>query len=132
MTTFNADLALEPPRSPRFGGLIARKATFTVPAGFLQASDDVAWLTIPKDAQLFDMLVTKDATGTATLDVGDAADDDRYFSAVAAAATFARASLAAGLNFQFTANTLLTSVFNTANPTAGAVITLRCAYVLSP
>ena len=132
MTTFNADIALEPPRTPRFGGLIARKATFTVPTGFLQASDDIRFLNVPRGAQLVDMLVTKDATGTATLNIGDAGDADRYFAAVAAGATFARAALATGLNFQFTADTPLTGAFLVANPTAGAVITLRCSYLLTP
>jgi len=130
MATFQSDIANDPPRTPRYGSLIARKATFTVPAGFTQAEDDIDLFTIPKGAQIVDMTVTQSGTGR-TADVGDAADDDRFIAA-AADNVMTRISLAAGINFQFTADTVLKAVFNTGNPTATGVVTVRCSYLLSP
>lgn len=130
MATFKSDIAGEPARTPRFGGTISRKATFTVPAGFTQASDDIDFFTIPKGAQLIDMMVTQDTTGR-TVDVGDAVDDDRFVAAAADNA-LTRAALAAGLNFQFTADTVIKGVFNVGNPTAAGVVTVRASYILTP
>ena len=85
---------------------------------------------MPKGAQLIDMTATVGATGaSASLDVGDAADDDRFIAAAAQNAT-TRITLQAGLNFQFANDTIIKGVFNAA-PAAGEVITVRASYVLT-
>jgi len=129
MATFNADIANTPPRAPRFGGLISRVATLTF-SSFTQATDDIAFLTIPKGATLVDMTVTTDTVGQ-TVDVGSGADDDRFIAA-AADDTLTRISLVAGIDFTFTADTVITGVVNTGDPTDDGVVVLRVSYVLTP
>ena len=129
MATVYADIGRTPPRAPRFGGLIARKATITF-AGFTQASDDITFLTIPKNAVLVDMTVTTDTVGQ-TVDIGDAVNDDVFIVAATDDAT-TRISLVAGLDFVFTADTEIKGVVNTGDPTDDGVVTLRVSYVLTP
>lgn len=129
MATFYADIGQSPPRAPRFGGLISRVATLTF-SSFTQATDDISFMTIPKGATLVDMTVTTDTVGQ-TVDIGDAVDDDRFVAA-AADDTLTRISLVAGLNFAFTADTVIKGVVNTGDPTDDGVVTLRVAYVLTP
>lgn len=129
MATFYADIGTSPPRAPRFGGLISRVATFTF-SGFTQATDDIVFLTIPKGASLVDMHETSDTVGQ-TVDIGSGADDDRFIAAAADNA-LTRISLIAGINFAFTADTPITGVVNTGDPTDDGVVVLRVSYVLTP
>lgn len=129
MATFNADIANTPPRAPRFGGLISRVATLTF-SGFTQATDDIAFLTIPKGATLVDMTTTSDTVGR-TIEIGDAVDDNRFFVAAADDA-LTRISLIAGINFAFTADTVITGTVNVGDPTDDGVVVLRVSYVLTP
>lgn len=129
MATFLSDIANTPARAPRFGGLIARLATFVVPTGMVLA-DDADLLTFPKGSVLFDMLATTDTIGQ-TSDIGDAVDDDRFIAAAADNA-LTRISLPAGANFVFAADTVIKLKFNTGNPTAAGIVKVRVSYLLTP
>lgn len=130
MTTFNSDIANTPARTPRFGGVIGRKATFTVPTGMVLA-DDANMFTIPAGAVLLDMWATNDGGGQ-TADVGTAADDNFYLTAVADDDTADRVAAGAVLNAAVTEDTIVKVVFNTGNPTADGVVTVAATYMLTP
>ena len=131
MTTFKSNIADTSARAPRYGSSISRVATVAL-SGFLQATDDIAFFTIPKGATLVDMIVTLEAAGAGrTIGVGDAGDGNRYFLA-AVTDEVTRITLIPGLNFVFTEETMITGIINIASPLAGSVATLRASYVLTP
>jgi hypothetical protein len=129
MATFSSDIGGEPARAPRFGGTISRVATFTVPSGVTTA-DDVDMFTIPAGATLVDMWATNVGSGTATVDIGTADNDDQFIAAAARNTTVTRISLASGINTDLSTETLVKAVFN-ANPDAGNVVTVGASYVLT-
>ena len=131
MATFYADTGNTPARAPRFGGTITRVATFVVPTGFLQASDDAVMYKHPAGAKLVSMSCINNGTGQ-TVDVGDDGDDNRFLNAVADNDTAELADGGAGLNFDFATETEVKVVFNTADPTPGGVVTVRASSVLTP
>lgn len=131
MATYDADTGNTPPRAPRFGGTITRVGTFTVPTGFLQASDFMRFFTIPKGASLVAFNVVNNGTGQ-TADIGFQSDDDLFAQAVPDNDTVTPITSGAGINFAFTADTEILGVFNTADPTPGGVVTVRASYVLTP
>lgn len=131
MTTFKSNIADTSARAPRYGSSISRVATLTL-SGFLQASDDIEFFVIPKGATLVDMIVTIEAAGAGrTLGVGDAGDPNRYFLA-AVTDEVTRITLIPGLNFVFTEETMITGIFNIADPLDGTAVLLRASYVLTP
>ena len=94
MANFLSDIANEPARAPRFGGVIARRAKIQLPTGFT-AGDTLQMFTLPKGAVVLDGVVFLDDPGTTlTIDVGYlggtingvAQDPDAYGAALAASA----------------------------------------------
>lgn len=141
MATFNANIGAEPARAPRFGGLIARRAKFTVPAGAV-AGDIVNFCQLPKGAVVMYGAVTNEAANTTVFDVGFGGglidgvpeDPNAYLSASIAAAGRAEFDELAGLldTDALDAERPLIGTFTTGNPTASAIIICTVAYLLSP
>lgn len=70
MANFFSDIGQEPARAPRFGGVIARRAKFTQPAGIV-ATDTLTLCQLPKGAVIVrGSMRNDDLGGTVTVDIG--------------------------------------------------------------
>lgn len=129
MTTFYANTANTPPRAPRYGGVIGRAAGFVVPTGFVQATDEIIWTTIPQGATIMDMSMVNKSTGR-TVDVGLEGQPDRFFSAVPDDDTLVRLVNGTNINVALVENTVVKSTFNVGDPNPGGIMTFRVFYIL--
>jgi len=131
MTIFNSTTALTPPRTPRFGSVIGRIGGFVVPAGFLQASDEVAVFIIPAGAIIMDMSLVNKSTGQ-TLNAGIDGSPTLFFTAVPDDDTLIRLQDGIDINVPFAEDTMVKATFNTADPSEGGFFTMRAYYSLEP
>lgn len=143
MASFNSDIGTSPARAPRFGGVIARRAKFTQPAG-LVAADTVTLCTLPIGAVIVRGIIRNDALATTiTVDIGVGGgtinavteDLDAYVDGLdASSATNTEFTQVAGLVDRApldAARPLVLTYATLATPTTGADFVVAIEYMLS-